>query len=337
MKIGELIFELGFKADTMKLKDFGKAISELNMTSIISAGSFGALYEGAKALVGIADEMALGINKFGRETGQSKVEIQKWNHMAEEMGVSSGVVAGAVATLEDSLFKMRITGEGSNIWAMLGLDPTHTKDMFEVLTMLRNRLKGMSTDQQRFFLENLGLSTEMLNMFKMTDAQWASMAHQQVLSNEQLSEADKYHAQMVGYAEDLKKTWADFGISFMPIFDSLMKIADAIDQNILKSSEWAATIKTIADIPHAVMHPIQTFKNAAVNFGPLMRQLNDESFYGDTPEMRSKLALQGTRSDPNMKITVKNTVHTTDPNTKISTDLDKAFDDAVNDRPAGSV
>lgn len=64
MKLGELFFELGFKSDHMKLKDFGKAVSELNMSSILSAGSFGAMIHGAKELISMADEMAHGVNKF---------------------------------------------------------------------------------------------------------------------------------------------------------------------------------------------------------------------------------------------------------------------------------
>src|ERR1019366_3865955 len=196
MKIGELLFELGFKADTMKLKDFGKAVADLNMSGIMAATGFGALYEGAKKIIDMADDLALGVNKFGRETGQSTTEIQKWNKMAEQMGVSSGVVAGSVSTLEDSLFKMKFTGEGSNIWAKLGLDPTHTKSMFDVLSMLRTRLKGMGTEQQRFFLEQLGLSTEMLNMFKLTDSQWADINKQQALSTDQLDQMNEYHRSM---------------------------------------------------------------------------------------------------------------------------------------------
>ena len=282
MTIGELIFQVGFKADTLKLKDFGKAVSELNLTSILTAGSFGAVYEGAKALVGVADDMALGINKFGRETGQSTQEIQKWNRMAEQMGVSSGTVAGTVASLEDSLFKMKFTGEGSNIWAMLKLDPTHTSNIFQVLTMLRDRLKGMSTEQQRFFLENLGISTEMLNMFKLTDSQWADISKQQTLSGDQLDQMSEYHKKLAMEGENLKLIWADLGIALLPIIESLVTILNDFDATVLKSWEFKGVLDTIAEVATAIakdlyyiFHPGEALKDIGKTFKMAGDQYSD--------------------------------------------------------------
>lgn len=342
MKIGELLFDLGFNADTMKLKDFGKAIGDLNMSSILTAGSFGAVYEGAKALVGIADEMALGINKFGRETGQSTQEVQKWSKMAEQMGISAGVVQGSVATLEDSLFKMRFTGEGSNIWNMMGLDPTHTKNMFEVLTMLRERLKGMTTEQQRFFLQSLGISTEMLNMFKLTNEQWSEIAKQQTLSGKQLEEMNEYHKTMTEMGQNLKMIWADLGVSLVPIFKGFMEIANSIDKSILKSWEFKGILDTISEIMTKVAHPFKLFGEAAGALPKLLSAANstaDYSLYGGTPEERTRLAL-GPASTKTVSVSAPITIHSNDPDATgraVQKHLDKTVDDAVNDRPAGSI
>lgn len=330
MKIGELFFNLGFKADTMKLKDFGKAIGDLNMASILTAGSFGAVYEGAKALIGIADQMALGINKFGRETGQSTQDIQKWNKMAEQMGVSAGTVAGSVATLEDNLFKMKFTGEGSNIWAMLGLDPTHTKDMFEVLTMLREKLKGMSTEQQRFFLQNLGLSTEMLNMFKMTDQQWASMNKQTTMMDPELKKMQEYHETMVQYGQNLNLIWQHMGLSLSPVAKSLMDVANSIDQNILKSSKWAAFMKIISDGLEGIAHPVDTLRLFTGTKG-------DKSDMQVHPLFKfpwQKFNQDGTYASDQkpVQVNLKAVVQTTDPhaNVKIYTEQHrKTISDAV--------
>lgn len=333
MKIGELLFELGFKSDTMKLRDFGKAVSELNMSSILSAGSLGAVFEGAKALIGIADDMALGINKFGRETGQSVVEVQKWTKMAEQMGVSAGVVTGAVQTLQDNLFRMKFTGEGSNIWNMLGLDPTHTKNMFEVLTMLRERLKGANTETQRFFLQQLGLSTELLNMFKLTDEQWKDIAKQQGLSTEQLKRMDEYHRKSIEATQNLKQAFADLGTSIAPISTALSNWATMILKAVENSNIWK---KSIEGIGYGL--------NESLGKGKLFEDVG-KLFTNDgyiSPAIRNQVLKE--RQDEwngvkNVNVNAPITIHSTDPDTTgkaVQKHLDKHINDAVNDRPEGS-
>ena len=54
MKIGELFVELGFHADTMKLKEFTSALGELSMSSVMSVLGLGTLYESVKKIMGIA-------------------------------------------------------------------------------------------------------------------------------------------------------------------------------------------------------------------------------------------------------------------------------------------
>lgn len=349
MTIGELVFNLGFKADTMKLRDFGKSLADLNMTSILTAGSFGAVYEGAKALVGIADDMALGINKFGRETGQSTQEIQKWTKMAEQMGVSTSTVTGTVASLEDQLFRMKFTGEGSNIWAMLKLDPTHTNNIFQVLTMLRDRLKGLSTEQQRFFLENLGISTEMLNMFKLTDSQWADIGKQQALSQQQLDQMNETHIKMTQATQSLKMVWADLGVALSPIFFGLADMAVSIDNAILKSWEFKGVLDTIAEEANAIakdiyyiFHPGEALKDIGKTFQMAGAQYSDWGTENKNKANRwaesivPSTLFRGEHPDSSpVTVNVKTVVKSNDPNTTVETTTDqdknkKNISDVVN-------
>lgn len=373
MTIGELIFEVGFKADTMKLKDFGKSVSELNLTSILAAGSFGTLYEGAKALIGIADDMALGINKFGRETGQSTQEIQKWTKVAEQMGVSADVVTGTVAGLEDSIFKMKFTGENSNLWNMLGLDPRKTSNMFDVLTMLRSKLKDMSTEQQRFFLERLGISTEMLNMFKMTDQEWGDIGKQMVLSTTQLDTMQDYHKSLIQDGENLKMIFADLGVALEPTLKALVDMLNSFDLVVLKSWEFKGVLDTIAQIMEHLAHPFKTFSDAAKAIPEIGQQWQEEGEtnklnfnssadlfkmslhdkfmrlfspgYGINPVdaiSPNALSLSPGDSKPsNVTVNVKTTVKSNDPNTQIETtsdqgSLNSTIRNVVNQKSAGS-
>lgn len=356
MKIGELFMELGFHADTMKLKDFGRAVADLNMTSILSAGSFGVLYEGAKKIIDMADDLGEGILKFGRETGQSTQEIQKWSTMAKEMGVSADVVATSVSGLEDRIFRMRITGEGSNIWAMLGLDPRKTNDMFSVLTMLREKLKNLSTEQQRFFLEQLGLSTEMLNIFKLTDEQWKDIPRQQALSNQELDKIQQYNTAIAKTSRDFQIIWADIAVTMLPAIDAFLKVSDSIatmarnsrdfkgiiDLLVTSARGWSLIIEKTAEGWGYIFRIMSAIGLATVKatgatgaaFSQIANPLVAQEFGIVPPTATLSHAI------PNVNLIVKNTIKSNDHNTTVETtsdhgDLNSTVRNIVNQKPAG--
>jgi len=339
MKIGELLFELGFKADTMKLKDFGKAVTELNMSSIIAATGFGAVYEGAKKLVGLADDMALGINNFGLQTGQSTQEIQKWNAMADQAGVSAGTIAASIGTLQDEVFRMKFTGEGSNVWAMLGLDPTHVTDKFALLKMLHDRLHGMSVDQQRWFTEQLGMSTEMLNIWAMSNEELAKEKDNEALSAASLAEMARYHAINARLGHDLAVTWAQIGVALEPVFKGFEEIGISLDQNLLKSDLFKKELGLIAAMMDGIAHPGKLLAEDWKDLKALFSDANLPSPYLPEKSMHG----QDPYFNPNsakVHVSVKNTIQTSDPHTKVTTtkeQLDKDYNDVVNSSPIGSV
>lgn len=347
MKIGELLFELGFKADTMKLKDFGRAVSELNMSSIISAGSFGLMYEGAKDLLRIAQDATLSLNKFGRETGQSREEIQQWNNTASQAGISAGTIASSVAHLQDSLFRMNFTGESSNIWNMLGLDPRHTKDMFEVLTMIRNRIKGLTTEQQRFFLENLGLSTELLNMFKLTDEQWRDIPNQQKNSLDQLDKMATFYASQAKLSADIQTAWVDIASSIIPIADKLVQMADSMTIIARGSEDFKNAFGFLGKLADGTGKMLQ---QSAQGWGYIANLSTTGDIYGGRSSgFSNMLALLNdkaltpadyARSDISKAVTVNApiTIHSNDPDATgkaVQKHLDKHIDDAINSSPSG--
>ncbi len=59
MTIGELVFELGFKADTVKINDFIGMVGKLNLSSVLASFGVKELYDGLNKIMGIADETAI--------------------------------------------------------------------------------------------------------------------------------------------------------------------------------------------------------------------------------------------------------------------------------------
>ena len=96
MKIGELFVQLGFEADTMKLKDFVRSIGDLNMSSIMATGAWGEFANITKTLLegtaGLAQEMRF----FSTETGLSAQKMQSWSQLARQLGIEGDVVGKLV-------------------------------------------------------------------------------------------------------------------------------------------------------------------------------------------------------------------------------------------------
>lgn len=361
MKLGELFFELGFRADTMKLKDFGKAVSELNMSSILTAGSFGAVYEGATKLVDVANHMALGLNHFSNETGQSTQDLQKWGLVAEEAGVSTGTVVSGVKSLQDQIFKMKITGEGSNVWSMLGIDPTKDKNNFETLYKLGVQLSKLDVSARRFFLGQLGLGDEWLNILPKIVSHYGDLSSVITMSTADQQKMIQYQKISADLTHDWSVTLADLGVTIMPVLGSLKEIADSIDKNVLRSKAWKWYIDGVANTLEIIAHPVKSMQALAGSNGkfsdsiihPLFRfpwqhfnldgtyatgNLNAADSVG--PNLQPK-SMGGASGDRKPNIVVKNTVHTSDPSTTIDTTTDhgtlsNTVRNIVNQRSAGT-
>jgi hypothetical protein len=222
VKIGELFVELGFKADTLKLKEFVHAIGELNMSSVMGAVGLGTAYEAIRKIMGAADETALSINNFGLTTGQSTKEIQRWGKWAEQMGLNADVVKSSVNNLLDSVTRLKISGEGAPTWNLLGIDPTKFTSMFDLLKALRESLKGTPIEWQRLMLSQLGLSQDLLIAFNKTDTEWQRINEQFALGNTQLEKMAEFHKVNV----ELGQRFADIWVNIAPLMSKPLNVLD---------------------------------------------------------------------------------------------------------------
>lgn len=338
LKLGELIFELGFHVDTMKLKDFGKAVSELNMTGILAAGSFGAMYEGAKSLIDLAEGAGNTLNKFSRETGQSTDELQKWSKLAQEMGVDAGTVAGAIGDMQTNLFNLRMTGQGANFWNMLHVSPDFN-NMFanlEKLYPIMHKLGLTEPGKRNYLLAGLGIPMQFADLFSLSADKFKEAMKPpdlKVSVDDQKKLAD-YQKITGDLTYDWSQTLTQVGISIIPIAQSLKEVLDSMDKNVVKSKEWAGYMNGIAEVLKLVAHPVDRTR-ALVGADdpkedwkvhPLFKmpwqKFNLDGTYAtgnlsaaDAVSPNSLPNSRGTKSN----ITVQNTVHTSDPNTTIET------------------
>lgn len=110
---------------------------------------------------------------FSKQTGISIGSLNRMAGVAKLSGMNLPVeqVANDLNNLQQKIFRLGLTGEGSGIFAQLGMNPIGmNSDQF--IDSLRNRFKGLSEVQKSYVLDNLGLSREWLNVLDLSDKEY---------------------------------------------------------------------------------------------------------------------------------------------------------------------
>ena len=255
MKLGELFFDLGFHADTMKLKDFGKAIGDLNMTSILAVGNFGALYEGAKHLIDIAHDMGEGVNKFSMETGVSKDSLQRWQGVATDAGVSIDSVNQSLSiirkTMDDIAHGQAPDARFNWIRGMI-LDMQHAKDASEPFMLMLKDLQSGSPDRARFLVNQLQFPPELLEIMKQIPDIQKNWNSQIILSDTELDDIQNNTKLMQTFTRDLNLLWAQLAKPILPEVNSALETINKTLREMQLSPDMQALLHFSAQVAKGI-------------------------------------------------------------------------------------
>ena len=285
MKLGELFIQLTTKGDTKKLDQTISKMEKVkkqekdqvqrwkNMIRSVTAFA-----TGISAAVVAMDRLGNSVLKtnqlytnFNRQTGMSISNLNKMAGLAKLSGMNLPVeqVAGDLNRLQQKIFRLGLTGEGSAIFAQLGMNPLGMKsDQF--IDALRQRLKGLSEVQKSYVLDELGLSREWLNVLELSDDEYSSLLEQS--RSLQLSEYER--KQLAKYTLIQQKNnmrWElakqKLAIARLPIVTKIMEKASEIAVAISKGLGNEKFVHVVRDI--ALWMGI-----AAVKAGMLQRALS---------------------------------------------------------------
>ena len=210
MKIAELFAELSFKSDQTKLKEFISNLGDLNMRTVMSAAGLGAIYEVTKNIMDGAVAAAIPIEHFTKVTGQSGTELQKWTYFAKQAGIEGDLIAQSIGGLQNSVAKMRLTGEGAQGFLFMGINPIEvlkTKSYFDLLGMILDRLKSYSPEYQRLALQQIGMSDQLI----LLKDRWSEINTQVKLNGAEVERIMEYHKQLSRFGEDWRTSLSKVG------------------------------------------------------------------------------------------------------------------------------
>lgn len=216
---------------------------------------------------------------FEKQTDMSISRLNRMAGLARLSGMNLGPeqVAGDLQSLQQKITRLGITGEGSGIFAQLGINPMGMEpDQF--IKVLRQRTRGMSGKYKSYALSELGLSQEWLNILDLEDEQF----------NKYLATADKLQLnakerkQLAQYTQKQQMNnmrWElarqKLLISVMPfiqqIMDATSKIALKVSDIMEKNPKWLYVVKDILLLlaGGAVIRTVSTIANLFKGLGAL--------------------------------------------------------------------
>lgn len=190
---------------------------------------------------------------FNQQTGLSINRLNRMSTLAQlsGAGMSPEQVMGDLQGIQQKIFELGMTGQGSQTFAMLGMNPMGMKpDQF--ILALRQRLKGLNGEQKSFFLNQLGLSQEWLNVINLSDEKFRDY----LKTSKELQLSDKERAKLAAYTELQQKNnmrWElakqRILITILPMIQQIMEFSSKIALNFAnwfeKNPKWLNVFRDV--------------------------------------------------------------------------------------------
>lgn len=182
---------------------------------------------------------------FMNQTDLALDKLQGYAGVASLFDKSLGMegAAGSIQALNDRLFELQLTGQGSRGFRIGGINSVG-QDAFGVLEQLRMRIKGLNNTQASYLLKQLGLDARLLPMLRMSSEEFERLRRVEeryVLTADQRLEIQKMNIQL----ELSRQKWQYLKdravLAIMPHFVRLTKNLTFITEC------WVRSGKAIAD------------------------------------------------------------------------------------------
>ena len=242
-----------------RLKDQSKALKEQRAQWLGMIKGVSIFVTGVTTAIVAMDRLGNSVLKtnqlytnFSRQTGISIGNLNKMAGLAKlsRMNLPVEQVAGDLNGLQQKIFRLGLTGEGSGIFAQLGMNPMGmNSDQF--ITALRQRIKGLTAAQKSYVLDELGLSREWLNVLELSDDAYTDLIEQS--KKLQLTEAErKQLAQYTLIQQKNNMRWElakqKLIIAILPLITQIMEKASQIAVAITKSLGNDKIVAVVRDI-----------------------------------------------------------------------------------------
>ena len=206
--------------------DFSEKIADASGKIFIFAGAVSgaaifSLYRMTKSVF----ETVLSFDKLHATTGLSISQLQQFETIALQAGISVNDIAGAVANLQTQSVNIRL-GRGGPIgtYAYLGLNPH--EDPIELMDQLGKKLRELPTALGTVLAKDLGFSDDMIYLMK--EKSNSLTPNKMAISESDVKHLRDYNFYLQRLLLDGKRLFRNFLLDNQPMIDMLMKFGDDV-------------------------------------------------------------------------------------------------------------
>ncbi len=287
MKIADLYAAVGFKFDSLKLKEVSKVIGDLNVSSIVAASSLVGLGVAVAKIMDAAGKTSVAMLNLKEATGLDPLRLQQLDVYFQEFGANAGEAQNALYNLN----KLRLSvlqGTGNpQPFILTGLSPTtETLKLFEQIhdkfsdTQFLEKwahsfatgaksLEEMRAAWKDMIANQFGIPTSMLRGLDQSNEKWMSQFKILGLVNKELVANAEVHAQWVLATNNLNVEIQKLVTNLAPVALQVIKIAEAFTQWLNKTNaigDFIERLKVIKTYGQAGLMNIDSAIKNSYNF-----------------------------------------------------------------------
>lgn len=285
--IGELFIELGVVGNPEQVEAFNKKIKnlakdmDLTLKSSVKANKgINDFVKGVAGSVTALTGAAIAMNKFTndlvrsnqamldltRTTDIAQSTFQKWGGIGKMLGVENA--DQQLASLNDRLFDLMLTGEGARGFQLAGINPIG-QDANGVMEQLRARVSGMDDTTASYLLRQMGTDPKMLHLLRMSRQEFEELGatiRKYQLNEKQRRDIQDMNMQLqisgmrLKYLKDrailaIMPYWTKFMESLAGVAEMLAKVGKEVGKFIVK---WRGLVGGFV-IAMARLEPVKNF------------------------------------------------------------------------------
>ena len=176
---------------------------------------------------------------FNRTTG---ISIGRLNRMAgvanlSGMNLSAEQVAGDLGSLQQKIFGFERFGENAELFGRLQINPRGMK-ADEVILALRNSLKKYNGEVKTYYLNQLGLSQEWINVLELSDEKFKEYLE----TSNKLQLNAKERKQLAEYTAKQQKNNMRWELAKQKLLIAVMPMVQKIMEVLSEAALWVSSI-----------------------------------------------------------------------------------------------
>lgn len=239
MLLNDLLIKIGVKADLKKLLDVEVSLKNIGKATALLGGAFAGAVAGLTAFVNSNLTALDEVRQLSKVTGEAADKIHLLGKVAEVNGSSSQAAQASIEGLSKAIGEAANgVGLGAKAFEKYGFSAKKAngeiKSSSEMLEEIRQRMVGMSNQQQIAMLSKLGIDGSMIQTLRLTNAEM-----QEAMQNAEALSLGVANAENVEIAASFKDSMTEMGQMLKGVREFLsLQFAPSIQDVIARFKNW---------------------------------------------------------------------------------------------------